>query len=136
MRKIKNAIYRFMYGRYGNDTLNKTLLWGYVVLMLAYMIVFLFVEENAFVYLAYLFVSWALVGIIFFRMMSRNIAKRRSENEKFEGFFKLIRNKHRDRKTHVYKKCPSCRAVLRLPRAKGKHSVVCPRCKNRFEVRG
>ena len=136
MRRIKNAIYRFMYGRYGNDTLNKTLLWGYVALMLAYMIAFLFVEENAYIYLAYLFLSWALIAIIFFRSMSRNIAKRRRENEKFTGFFKLMRNKRRDRRTHVYRKCPACKATLRLPKAKGKHSVVCPRCRNRFDVRG
>lgn len=136
MRKIKNAIYRFMYGRYGNDTLNKTLLWGYVVLMLAYMIVFLFIEENPFVYIAYLFLSWIVVAVIFFRSMSRNIAKRRRENEKFTAFFKLIRNKRRDRKTHVYRKCPVCKATLRLPKAKGKHTVVCPKCRNRFEVRG
>ena len=136
MRRIKNAIYRFMYGRYGNDTLNKTLLWSYAALMLAYMIVFLFVEENAYIYLAYLLLSWALIGIIFFRSMSRNIPKRRRENEKFTAFFKLMRNKRRDRKTHVYKKCPRCKAVLRLPKAKGKHTAVCPRCQNRFEVRG
>ena len=136
MRRIKNAIYRFMYGRYGNDTLNKTLLWSYAAVMLAYMIVFLFVEENAYIYLAYLLLSWALIGIIFFRSMSRNIPKRRRENEKFTGFFKLMRNKRRDRKTHVYKKCPRCKVVLRLPKAKGKHTVVCPRCQNRFEVRG
>ena len=136
MRRLKNAIYRFMYGRYGTDALNKALLWAYAGLVLAYMIVFLFVEENAFVYLAYLFVSWALVGIIFFRMMSKNISKRRSENEKFEGFFKLIRNKHRDRKTHVYKKCPKCGAVLRLPKRKGTNIASCPRCANKFEVKG
>ena len=125
-----------MYGRYGNDTLNKTLLWSYAVIMIAYMIVFLFVKENAYIYLAYLLLSWALIGIIFFRSMSRNIPKRRRENEKFTGFFKLMRNKRRDRKTHVYKKCPRCKVVLRLPKAKGKHTAVCPRCQNRFEVKG
>jgi hypothetical protein len=31
--------------------------------------------------------------------------------------------------------CPHCKANLRLPRKKGKHSVVCPRCKERFEVK-
>ncbi len=136
MGKIKNALYRFMYGRYGSDTLNKSLLWGYVALVLIYMVVFLFVEENPYIYLLYLLVSWALVGVIIFRMMSRNIAKRRKENEKFTSFFKLIKNKHRDRKTHVYRKCKSCKAVLRLPKAKGKHTVVCPKCRNRFVVRG
>ncbi len=136
MGKIKNAIYKFMYGRYGNDTLNKTLLWSYVVLMLTYMVVILFAGENALVHFLYLVLSWAIVGITFFRSMSRNIVKRRRENEKFTSFFKLIRNKRRDRKTHVYRKCPACKITLRLPKAKGKHTVVCPKCRNRFEVRG
>ena len=136
MGKIKNALYRFMYGRYGTDKLNTVLLWTYAVLVIAYMIVFLFVEENPFIYICYLLISWALIGIVIFRTMSRNIAKRRAENQKFTGFFKLWKNKWRDRKTHVYRKCKRCRAVLRLPKAKGKHNVVCPKCKNRFEVRG
>lgn len=125
-----------MYGRYGTDKLNTALLWTYAVLVIVYMIVFLFVEENPFVYICYLFVSWFILGVVIFRTMSRNIAKRRAENQKFTGFFKLRKNKWRDRKTHVYRKCPSCKAVLRLPKAKGKHNVVCPKCRNRFEVRG
>ena len=136
MGKIKNAFYRFMYGRYGNDTLNSVLMLTYCVFMFAYIIVSMFVEINPFVYLAYLFATWALIGITIYRMMSRKIDKRRRENQKFTGFFKLRRNKWRDRKTHVYRKCPSCKAVLRLPKAKGKHNVVCPKCRNRFEVRG
>ena len=46
MRRIKTAIYKFMYGRYGSDSLNKALLWCYAGLILAYMIIFLFVEEK------------------------------------------------------------------------------------------
>lgn len=136
MRRLKAALYRFMYGRYGSDQLNNALLWSYAVLVIVYMVVFLFVEGNPFVYLAYLLLSWTIIGIAIFRFMSRNIAKRRRENEKFTGFFKLMKNKRRDRKTHVYRKCPACRAVLRLPKAKGRHTVVCPRCKNRFSVKG
>ena len=71
--------------------------------------------------------------------MSRNIPKRRAENARFVGFFKLRRNKWKDRKTHVYRKCPTCHAILRLPKikgkekGKGKHTVCCPRCANKFE---
>lgn len=124
-----------MYGRYGYDTLSKTLLWVYIGVMLLYMIVSLFVQSALF-YVVYLMATMFLIAYIFYRTMSRNIAKRRAENEKFCNFFKLRRNKFRDRKTHVYRKCPTCKAVLRLPKAKGKHSVTCPRCKNKFTVRG
>ena len=124
-----------MYGRYGYDKLSKTLLWVYLGLVLTYTVISFFVDEPLF-YLIYVLFSAALVGYVFFRTMSRNIQKRRAENERFCNFFRLMRNKRRDRKTHVYRKCPACGAMLRLPRAKGKHTVVCPRCKHRFSVRG
>ncbi len=133
MGKFKQSLYRFFYGRYGTDTLNKCLLGVYIALVLVYTVVSLFVT-NALFTLVYLLLSIALVIWIFARMLSRKIAARRQENETFCGFFRLRRNKFRDRKTHVYKKCPACRAVLRLPKAKGKHAVVCPRCKHRFFV--
>ena len=47
----------------------------------------------------------------------------------------LQKSKHRDRKTHVFRKCPACKSVLRLPRQKGKHTVRCPRCQHRFDVK-
>ena len=122
-----------MYGRYGSDTLNKILIIVYAVIVVAYTVLSLFIDSVWFSFFYFVF-SITLIYIIFFRMMSRNIQKRRRENEKFCGFFKLRRNKFRDRKTHVYKKCPHCKAVLRLPKAKGKHTVICPRCKNRFSV--
>lgn len=133
MGKIKSWLYRFMYGRYGTDTLNKVLLGVYIAVVVVYTVVSLFISDPIFT-LVYLLLTLTLVAVIFWRMFSRKIDKRRRANEKFCGFFRLRRNKFRDRKTHIYRKCPSCRAVLRLPKAKGKHNVVCPRCKNRFTV--
>lgn len=144
MDKLKAKLYRFMYGRYGTDTLSKVMLWVYAAVLIIYSVlrvVFMFtLRDNTVVptviSICYVVISVGLVFWMFFRMFSKNIAKRRRENEIFCGFFKLRRNMIRDRKTHVYRKCPKCKAVLRLPRAKGKHTVVCPRCKDRFEVRG
>jgi len=140
MGKFKNKLYRFMYGRYGNDALNKFLLWVYVAWIVICMIVSLFIpSDNKFSIwfsLFYWVSSLALAIWIFSRSFSRNIPARRKENEKFCNFFRLRKNKRRDRKTHVYRKCPECKAVLRLPKSKGKHFVVCPRCKNRFKVKG
>ena len=133
MGKFKNKLYRFMYGRYGSDTLNKVLIIIYAVVVVVFTVLSLFIDSVWFSF-AYFVASVTLIYITFFRIFSRNIQKRRRENEKFCGFFKLRRNKFRDRKTHVYKKCPHCKAVLRLPKAKGKHTVICPRCKNHFNV--
>lgn len=141
MGKFKTKLQRFMYGRYGGDKLNNVLLGGYIFLILAYYITSIFLPMEAvtarlFLDLAYYLLTVPLIFLIFFRIFSRNVVKRRRENDRFFGFFRLRRSKFRDRKTHVYRKCPACRAVLRLPKAKGKHAVVCPRCKNRFEVKG
>ena len=133
-----------MYGRYGTDTLNKVLLGAYVAIVVLYSIISMIVSilapqnnvASAVLTVVYVVSSITLVFSIFYRMFSKDIAKRRRENERFCGFFKLRRNKFRDRKTHVYRKCPDCHAVLRLPKSKGKHTVVCPRCKRRFGVRG
>ena len=135
MGKFKNKLYRFMYGRNGTDTLGSVLAWTYFALVLIYTVIGFF-WSNAIFTVFYLITSMTLIFFVFFRMFSRNLAKRRRENEKFCNFFKLRKNKFKDRKTHVYRKCKKCGAVLRLPRSKGKHFVVCPRCKNRFETRG
>ena len=130
-----------MYGRNGSDTLGKFLLGCYVAVVLIYSIVSLFIPATAtkvsgVLTLVYVLLTGTLVVLIFHRIFSRNVLKRRQENQKFCGFFKLLRNRFRDRKTHVYRKCPKCHAVLRLPKAKGKHAVICPRCRERFQVKG
>ena len=77
-------------------------------------------------------VAWTL-----YRMLSRNIAARRRENEiikEIKAYLKLFINRFRDRKTHVYFKCLSCKATLRLPRGKGDVSVTCPKCKAKMRM--
>ena len=135
MGKFKSKLYRFMYGRYGTDTLGNVMLFTYIALLLIHTFVGFF-WDNVWMDAAVWVISAVLAFTVIYRMFSKNLTKRRKENEKFCGFFKLRKNKFRDRKTHVYRKCPDCKAVLRLPRAKGKHSVVCPRCKKRFTVKG
>ena len=135
MGKFTNKLAGFFYGRYGNDTLNKVLTGIYLTWLIVFTIVDVFVSTIIFTLVGWC-VTLALFLWVMFRMMSRNIYARRRENDKFCGFFKLRKNKFRDRKTHVYRKCKTCKAVLRLPKAKGKHFVVCPKCKSRFEVRG
>lgn len=133
MRYLRERLYRFMQGRYGQDSLNNFLLAIYFILFL----ISLFVYNIVLSLLETVLIIW-----MFFRMLSRNIYKRRSENEKFlrmikkpKNFFALTKSRIRDRKTHVYKTCPACKSTLRLPRNKGKHTAVCPRCARRFDVK-
>lgn len=129
--KFRQRLEKFMYGRYGTDTLGMVLLWT----ALALMIINSFVNSLT-VYLLELF----LIGYSFFRFFSRNIGKRYQENEKFEkwlkkikSYFKLRKAMWKDRKTHVYTKCPSCKVNIRLPKKVGKHTVNCPKCHTSFD---
>ena len=130
---FKDRIAKFMAGRYGVDRLYYFLLGICCILIVinifANSIIISIIEATLFVY-------------SIFRVLSRNVYKRQQENEKFikisdkpKQIYNLEKCKYRDRKTHVYKKCPSCKNNLRLPRQKGKHTVVCPCCKNRFDVK-
>lgn len=75
------------------------------------------------------------------RFLSRNVAARRRENtawlklcSKLNPFRKRVR-RPADTDTHVFRTCPTCRAVLRLPRQAGRHTVRCPRCGKSFTVK-
>lgn len=133
LMRLKQKFASFMYGRYGPDNLYNFLTVLYLILILL----------NFFLRSIILaVVEIVLIFTVLYRFFSRNIYKRSAENRKYleiknkiKGFFSLSKSKARDRKTHIYKKCPSCKAVLRLPRKKGAHTVRCPKCSNRFEVK-
>ena len=127
---IRNAIQRFMYGRYGNDQLNLFLIGLYLLLYL----VFMFTRWD----MLY-FVSFVLLALTLFRLLSRNMERRRMENARFMraagpvlSWLRLRRTIHRD-KEHVYFKCPSCGQQLRVPRGKGKITVTCRSCGANFQ---
>lgn len=142
MRDFLAKISDFMYGRYGADKLNLALFVLWFVLNFFNTLIF----RSIWVHL----ILYVIVGLIIFRFLSKNIEKRRKENEKFlnmwfkvkpffkkiQPFFKKIADwfklqvrKFKDRKTHRYIKCPYCKVVLRVPFRKGNHSLKCPHCR-------
>jgi len=75
------------------------------------------------------------------RFFSKNIYKRRKENAAYLKIqncilkkWRLFLRKWKDRNTHIYKRCPSCKKMLRLPLKKGKNIAVCPKCGDHFSV--
>ncbi len=139
--RIKNAVYRFMMGRYGIDSLSICLLLCYLAVSLINTVVTRIAGSVVFYTIASL-ISAALCVLIIFRTLSRDIYRRQKENARYLNFkssvsrrFYLLRRRFKDRKIRVYRTCPSCRAVLRLPKKKGKHTCVCPNCKTEFSVR-
>ena len=143
-RPIRERITDFMYGRNGIDSFHRFLFWAITILSL----------------LNLYFRSWVITAVTsllliysIFRALSRNVYRRQKENQiylkylaKLRDLYRrvkkvvsskasLLKDRWRDRKTHVYKKCPSCKKTLRLKKIKGKHTAACPCCDARFDIR-
>ena len=121
---------RFMYGRYGVDTLGQWITYG----VLAMIILNLFLRSRIINGLELL-----LMILCVYRIFSRNISKRSKENtwfcqkkDKLFGWAHREKNLMRQRKDfHIYT-CPGCRQKIRIPRGKGKISITCPKCHTQF----
>ncbi|MGI6227793.1 MAG: hypothetical protein ACOYJ1_16255 [Peptococcales bacterium] len=127
---MNNSFRNFMLGRYGMDQLSMVLLMVSVFLALLAQLVG---------FPLFAFISYIPLGISIFRILSKNIAKRRMENYKFVmlaspvySWLNKTRSRVKDIKTHRFFKCPNCRVTLRLPKGKGKVNITCPKCKAKF----
>lgn len=129
---IKNIWKKFMYGRNGLDAVSYGL--GVIYILIAVINLF----ANSYIIYALLL---CIAAAILFRALSKNVLKRRKENEiflrflkKMSGHLKILILRIKEIKTHRYKKCPHCKNMLRLPKRTGKNTVLCPRCNNRFII--
>ena len=133
---IRQKLARFLYGRNGPDTIYNACIW--TALAIAVLNIFIRFWPLDIVY-------FLLFGYAIFRLLSRNIPRRRVENQAFRRFFARVfarplrtiglwKKKSTDR-AHVYKRCPNCKSQLRFPREKGEHTVRCPRCARTFSVK-
>ena len=118
-----------MAGRNGNDALNRFLLVCDLILLLL----------SSLLRGPFFLLALALLGYIYFRMLSRNVTRRREENGKFirsryrlSASMKVRREKWVQRKDYKFFTCPSCKTTLRVPRGHGKIKVVCRKCGNSF----
>lgn len=132
--KIIEKIYKFMRNRYGIDELYRFLLIVFLILS----IINLFLNS----YILNLLETTILIYTIY-RVLSKNIQKRRKENNKYlkvknkilNYFYKLKNNKEK-RKYNIYRKCPKCKTILKLPlpTKRGIKKITCPKCKKRFKT--
>lgn len=135
---MREKFMRFMYGRYGVDTLSKFLVGVALVIYL----ISSFTQNTLLYYL-----SWAFMIVSYFRIFSRNVYKRANENQQFlnrtvkiRTFFNTkirayINQKvymFNQRKTHHIYKCPTCSQKIRIPRGKGRVEIRCPKCNSTF----
>lgn len=112
----------FMQGRYGTDKLNTAILVTGVVACFLSMVIRLPLVNWLLTVFSYVLMGWAI-----FRMLSRNTYKRYQENRKYLRFVERFKDRQ-----HKYFDCPRCRQPVRVPRGKGKISITCPKCKEKF----
>ncbi len=130
---IEQKFKEFMYGRYGMDQLNIALMFTGLVVAL----VNAFIKSYILTFIVTVLFLWEM-----FRAFSRKIHARRRENDIFLQiwspiwkWFRTRRTRFKERDMYRYRSCPKCKATLRLPARKGKHTARCPRCGEEFEVR-
>lgn len=120
--KLAMGLRTFMAGRYGTDRLNMVILCAGLVASILSMMIRMQPMNLIFWALSYGLMIWAI-----FRSLSRNTYKRYQENRKFLQFY----NRLTDRQ-HRYYDCPKCHQTVRVPRGKGKISITCPKCREKF----
>lgn len=123
-----------MYGRRGADEFSRFLL----IVTLAFIVlswIFRGVLNSVFSFLT-------IVSLVYcyYRILSRDIYKRQKENAWYlqkktavQKWFRSVKERWVQRKDYKFFRCPSCHALLRVPRGKGKIQLTCRKCGNRFE---
>ena len=132
--KFGQWLQRFFYGRRGPDEFGRFL----CIAALAFMVISWFFRGvvNRIMYT----VGFALLVYSLYRLLSKNLYKRHQENIwylKQKGavlrWFRSLKDRWEQRKEYRFFRCPSCHALLRVPKNKGKLLLTCRKCGNRFE---
>jgi hypothetical protein len=129
--RIKMAIMRFMQGRNGMDNLAHHALWTGLVMLIVNMFIGMPLVS---------LVGNALYFYALFRVLSRNVGKRRAENDRYVYFLnnwqkeaKQFIMRLKGTKEYKYFRCPACHNRLRLRRGCGEKHITCPVCKHQFD---
>lgn len=134
MNKFRNWYIGFMQGRYGERGIDEYGRFLNIVTMVFIILSLLFRKVGIFYWIAL-----ALLVYEYYRIFSRDISKRRHENDRYlqirynrGAFAEDMRRKKEDAKTHRIFRCPSCRQKVRVPRGRGRISIRCPKCGEEF----
>lgn len=127
MAKIRNAIYKFMYGRNGVDALSNYLLIVSFVLLIPT------VFTDGIVRTIFQLLFWGTIFYSYFRIFSKNIYKRQKENNWFVSKLNYNKQKFSQRKQYRFYDCPKCKTHLRVPKGAGKITITCKKCGYEFD---
>lgn len=132
---MREKFIRFMQGRHGVDDFARfTMGVACVSIILA-----IFTRNGSFI--SALLDTIGLLSIIYtyYRILSKDLAKRYQENQKYLEKTGKLRMRFRkeksmmeQRKTHHIYKCPGCGQKIRIPRGKGRIEIDCPKCHTKF----
>ncbi len=129
---MREKLQKFMVGRYGIDDFSKFLFKCY----LFFLFVDLFLDSFLFPLCELL-----LGSVLVFRTFSKNTYNRVKENRQYKQIYGKIKSfifetkkAFTMKKTHIYKRCPKCKVLLKLkiPKTRGIKHTTCPDCKKRF----
>ena len=137
LNNLRNALARFMYGRNGMDHLNRALMVCYLVL---WVLQYIFAALKLGILVTVCTVPfYAVLITVLFRMFSKNLYKRRAENQKWVNWWYPTKSRlagakarHAD-KDHKYFTCKKCKTICRVPAGKGKIIITCPKCGGKIE---
>ena len=146
MGKFRDRIARFFYGRYGADQLYNAMFVAELICLFSGAVLGVLGNVSracAVISIVLYVLAMVLLVLTMFRFFSRNTVKRRRENTAYLRIRYRILHPIKSRRagrpadtaTHVFRACPKCKSVLRLPREAGKHTARCPRCEKRFTVK-
>lgn len=122
-----------MYGRNGWDQLNQALFISYLGLWIMELVLGA-VLKSRIVNSVFEGLLLVLMLLIFYRTFSRNLYKRRAENQKWVNLSWGLKSRRRNAaarradKDHRYFTCKNCKAVCRVPVGKGRIVITCPKC--------
>lgn len=131
LTRLSMMFARFMSGRNGMDNIAWSSMWGSIILSFVSMFLPLWGVTSL--------LSTALLVYAIWRMLSRNVSKRRTENMRWITFWEKARReisqffaRLKGMRTHRYFRCPSCKNRLRMKRGSGEKTITCPVCRHQF----
>lgn len=134
--RLRNTLMRFMAGRYGVDGFGRFLMGVYLALWFVSLCF-----PRGLTELILSLVATVVLVVVFWRMLSRNIPRRQAENQWFlrwwyptADWLRHQKDRLRDVRRCRYRKCPGCKAWLRLPIKRGRRTVTCSRCGKEFHA--
>ncbi len=130
---FQQKLAEWMNGRNGPDEL------GVSVTMLAVVMLLLNIFVQTFVLSI---IALLLIGYSVWRLLSRDVESRETENVVFLDFVSPVMPWFRnpggamtELRDYKHLACPECGQRVRVPRKKGKIRITCPKCQAKFEAK-